>query len=373
MMAENEYKSSNKKKPFLRGGLVGLLWLLAGVGTIVLFGAAMQKKEHQLCSDIKIGIKGVEQDMFIDETDVMDLVSSNGNITRKSISNIDLKALETALKKNLWVKNAEMFFDNNQVLHIEIEERQPVARVFTAQGSSFYLDSGALRLPLSDKFSARVPVFTGFPSDKPFLSQPDSVLLKEVVQMGKYIVTDSFWMAQVAQIDITPKATFELVPTIGNQVIEFGNADSFENKFIRLYTFYKQAWLQNGINKYEKLDVQYENQVVAVKRGTGKALMDSAKALQMFTEVIKQDTQAGSDSNHVAATANNIIAKIPVTEVVKLPNKPLQPEKKKLIDNAQNKLTSHTLSVSHKPLLPVNERETVPQKKRPKAVMKKDQ
>ena len=86
-----------------------------------------------------------------------------------------------------------------------IEEREPIARVFTLQGSSFYIDSSCMRLPLSDKLSARVPMFTSFPSDKKILSRPDSLVLNDVKQIAQYIQQDSFLMAQVAQIDITPQ------------------------------------------------------------------------------------------------------------------------------------------------------------------------
>ncbi|MEI9934022.1 MAG: hypothetical protein WDM71_04060 [Ferruginibacter sp.] len=44
----------------------------------------------------------------------------------------------------------------------------------------FTIDSSLRRLPLSEKFSARIPVFTGFPSDRIILSQQDSSLLRDV-------------------------------------------------------------------------------------------------------------------------------------------------------------------------------------------------
>ena len=267
--------------------VVQTLWLLAGVGTIILFGAAMEKKKNKRCTDVKIEIANADEQMFIDEKDVLDIINLNGHIDQKIISAVNLRILETALEANPWVKNAEMFFDNNQLLHVNIEERKPIARIFCASGNSFYVDSNGLRLPLSDKLSAKVPVFTSFPSDKAILSESDSLMLEQVVHLGKFIVADSFWMAQIAQIDITPKATFEIIPTIGDQIIAIGNADDLENKFNRLYTFYKQAWFQNGINTYERLDVQFNNQVVAVRKGAAKAWIDSAKAKQVMVDMMK--------------------------------------------------------------------------------------
>ena len=258
--------------------IVQVLWVLMGVGTIVLFGAAMIIKNHKACTDIKVEITGADEHLFIDEKDVKDLINEHSNLENKKMNEVNLKAIETELEKTPWVKNAELFFDNNQILQVRIEERQPVGRVFTVEGSSFYIDSSGVRLPLSDKLSARVPMFTNFPSDKAVMAASDSELLQGVVQMGKFITADSFWRAQIAQVYITPQGTFELTPTVGNQTIVFGDADDLDNKFNNLYTFYKKAWLQNGINTYSKLDVRFENQVVGVKRGAEISVADTAKA-----------------------------------------------------------------------------------------------
>jgi cell division protein FtsQ len=262
--------------------LILTAWLLAGAGTIVLFGAAMLTKNQKKCADIRIEITGAEKHMFIDEKDVTEMLNARGKISGTAASALNLRSMEALVEKNPWVRNAEMFLDNQQVLQVVIEERQPVARVFTVTGQSFYLDSAALRLPLSDKISARVPMFTGFPSDKPVLSKPDSALLHDVVKLGQYVLADSFWMAQTAQLAITPQARFEMVPVLGDHLVILGDATELDAKFKRLYTFYKKAWLQNGINTYEKLDVQYNNQVLAVRKGTARALADSARAREIM-------------------------------------------------------------------------------------------
>jgi cell division protein FtsQ len=276
--------------------LISTLWLMAGIGAIVLLGAAMQKKNQKICTDIKIEITGVERHMFIDEKDVQELLNATGHVKGNPVSALNLRAMEKMVEKDPWVSNAEMFLDNNQVLQVWIEERQPVARVFTLDGNSFYVDSGSLRLPLSEKLSARVPSFTGFPSNKIKLAQPDSLLLNNIVKVGKYIMADSFWMAQVAQVDITPQSNFEMVPVIGDHIVVLGDAEDLDRKFKHLYTFYKSAWLQNGMNTYEKLDVQYSNQVVAVRKGTGKALVDSARAHELMQGFLVQSQMNMGDS-----------------------------------------------------------------------------
>jgi len=282
--------------------MIQVLWLLLGAGTIVLFGAAMVHKNKLPCSDVKVEITGAEEHLFIDEKDVLELINSHANINNVQMNRVDLRAIETELEKTAWVKNAELFFDNKQVLQVRIEERQPIARVFTVQGESFYMDGTGVRLPLSDKLSARVPMFTNFPNDKQKMAASDSLLLQGVVKMGKYITADSFWRAQIEQVDITPKGAFELVPTVGDQIIVFGDADDMEDKFKSLFTFYKKAWLQNGINTYERLDVRFKNQVVALKRGTEVLEADSAKAKAAINALMKGSVVLTADEKNPMAS-----------------------------------------------------------------------
>jgi cell division protein FtsQ len=349
-----------KKIPWKKR-LIQTAWILAGVGTVVLMGAAMQKKNRKTCTDIKIEISGIEEHMFIDERDILELVNQQRKVIGTPVSMINLRAMESALEKNPWVKNAEMYLDNQQVLQIQIEERQPVARVFTMQGGSFYVDSAGIRLPLSEKLSARVPMFTGFPSDNVKLSKPDSLLLKDVVKLGMYILEDSFWAAQVAQIDIEPGRQFELIPVFGDHLVSIGKADDLDAKFNRLYTFYKQAWLQHGIHYYEKINVQFDKQVVAVRKGMGAIKQDSTTALALIRQMTipvddvaaalpEKPVKMDSSAKPVPAVQKSVKETVPVKTVI----------------NNNNKINTKPLS---KKAEQKNEKTTT--KPKPKAVMKK--
>lgn len=355
--------------------IISILWILSGIGTIVLLGAAMQQKSHRPCTDIRIEITGPEKLMFIDEKDILEMMQTGGPLKGNTIQSLHLQQMETQLEKNPWVQNAEMYIDNQQVLQVRIREREPVARVFTDDGNSFYVDSASLRLPLSDKVSARVPMFTGFPSDKPKLAKPDSALLRDIVSMGSYILADSFWMAQVAQIDIQPGGSFEMIPVIGDHVVTLGTAADLDKKFERLYTFYKKAWLQSGINTYEKLDVQYDHQVVAVKRGTSQARIDSARVHQLIDNLLKPQTLLPADSSLDAIPAP-AIADTKLISPVTAPAKKL-PQKTgtKSVNSPviNNKQIKKTLSMSKDSVKAKTARKkTDAAKKQPKAVMEKN-
>lgn len=269
--------------------IVSLWWLLC-IAVAGLLVAAVQQKMSLPCADIKVEIEGNEGHVFLDEKEITGKLEVNGAAVGAAISNINLRTLEAVLRKQPWIQNAELYFDNNEVLQVKVKEREPIARIFTPEGGSFYIDSGSVRLPLSNDYSAHVPMFTSFPSNKKHLSVPDSTLLNDVRNMAWYIQQDSFWTAQVSQVIITPQSNFIIIPVLGNQTILFGNADSIASKFDRLTAFYKQVWTKTGFEKYETISVMFDGQVVATKRGDSKPYIDSA-----FAERVVNAMRSGVD------------------------------------------------------------------------------
>lgn len=261
---------------------------------VVLLVAAVQKKNSLRCREVHVEIEGAEEHVFVDEKHLLKQLEKMGADSGAAISSINLRWLETKIERDAWIKNAELYFDNNRVLQVKIEERQPLARVFTVSGSSFYIDSAGTRLPLSERQSARVPVFTSFPSDRTRLSGADSVLLLEIKRIAQTIARDSFWTDLVSQVDITPQHTYQMIPQLGNQVIMLGTADDLDDKLTRLYSFYRQVWAKAGFEKYERIDVQYAGQVVATRKGAAAAVADSAKALQQLNTSIAQANSLGA-------------------------------------------------------------------------------
>jgi cell division protein FtsQ len=339
-----------------------VLWIVLGVGTCTLLVAAMQKKDQKNCIDIKIEIRGAYDHVFVDKDDVMKVLEKNGAGKGKETNDAALRTIEDALEKNAWIKQAELFFDNKQILHAEIEEREPLARIFTLSGSSFYIDSSCMRLPLSEALSARVPMFTSFPSDlladrhgKKKLSKPDSLVMDDVKHIAQNIQQDSFLMAQVAQIDITPQRTYEIIPVLGDQIIKLGNADNLEEKFEKLTSFYKQVWAKAGFEKYETIDVQYSGQVVAVRRGSGKVYMDTAEAVKQFANTMKEMQAVMNDTTYAAAMPKPIVVK-----------DSLQTQVQKKEDDKKTATNKKPAAAPKKTTKPVVD------KKQPKAVLKKN-
>ena len=348
-----------------------MLWIVMGTGIVVLLVAAINKKNRATCKGIEIEIKGVGETFFLTKQDVMQMMMADGTkpgFKGKAIASFNLRKLEGTLETNRWVRDAELFFDNNEVLKVVIDEREPIARIFTTGGNSFYIDSSMERIPLSDKMSARLPVFTNFPSEKMKWRGEDSLLMYRIKTMSQFIQKDSFWSAQVAQVDITPQKNFEIIPTIGSYTIEMGEGENMEAKFNRLMLFYKQVLVKTGFNKYAKILLQYNNQIVGVKKGT-VTKFDSLQVLKNIQRLIETSQKMQTDTVFTSVDKKNMPYEKGATPLAAFEN---QNEAEPAQQNSSNNPSSvQRPTPSYDPLKKPIAKNPPKEKPKPKAVMKK--
>ena len=278
--------------------MLAIFWVALGGATIFLLVAAVKTKEAKRCKGIEINIHGVSNNFFVDKKDILNSITAmeETNPVGKTIGSFNLRKMERELEKDVWIKSAELFFDNNETLQVIVQEREPIARVFTSTGTTFYIDEELAMLPLSEKFSARLPVFTNFPSDKKVLTKADSSLLRGIKTISLAIQKDSFSMAMIEQVDITAQRNFEMIPKIGNQLIVFGDATDADAKLGKLKVFYKEIMVKAGWNNYSVINVQYKNQVVAKIKGAEDIAADSLRTLQILQMLAERAQQQSEDS-----------------------------------------------------------------------------
>jgi cell division protein FtsQ len=338
-------------------------WVVVIGGLLSLLVAANSRGKVHLCRKVQVGIKGTGENYYIEQADILRALekSAGAPLVKRPVARINLAQLEKGLEKSAWIRDAELYFDNSDVLHVNVLEREPIARVFTTGGQSFYLDSSCVRLPLLDRVTARVPVVTGFTAAKK-LNARDSILLKETRTVAHFIHTHPFWNAQIGQIDIQKDGSFELVPVIGNHIIRLGGAADMETKLANLLVFYKQVLSKTGFDKYAVLDIRFNDQVVGVHKGSVPAV-DSATLKKNIEELLRLKLESESVSEALPAVA-------PVKDTAKALEKP-RPAPVKTIPAPVKKIVSKPAKTkpSSKPV--VKPKTEVKKKPQPKAVMKK--
>jgi cell division protein FtsQ len=275
-------------------------WCLLGVTGLAILIAAINSKNSGLCQGMEVEINGGGKVLFLNKKDLRTEVEKEGlkDIKDKKMASFDLQKMENFLRRNSWIRDVQLYFDNNQTLKIRIQERQPVARMFSVTGNSFLIDSMGVQMPVPVRTVFRLPVFTGYPQDK-FGIKRDSTLNRQVLNLAIFLNQDQFWSGQIQEVNIRASNTFQMTPLIGNQVIEFGDGSDYENKFHRLYVFYKAVMSQTGFEKYTAIKLGYSNQVIATRKEGSISRADSIQARKNVMEMIRMAQKIETDSGIV--------------------------------------------------------------------------
>ena len=69
--------------------------------------------------------------MFLNKKDLVAMLENNGlkDWRNKKTASFNLLKMETILRKNSWIRDVQIYFDNNDILKIRVQERQPAARI----------------------------------------------------------------------------------------------------------------------------------------------------------------------------------------------------------------------------------------------------
>lgn len=288
----------------IRKVLMAIVWSLAGVLLVVALVAAIRRTNGATCRGAEIRISGAKNHSFLAKSDIWNLIGSGGSksFSGKPVASFDLRSMEDKLRRNSWVSQAELFFDQDRVLQVRIREREPIARIFTGGGNSAYLDTAGKYLPLAPgKPPVRLPVFTGMPEKINVRKPADSLLLAATREIANRLNADSFWMAQISQVNLAMGNTFEMVPLIGNHLILFGDGNNIEKKFNRLGVFYKEVLRKTGFDYYQFINVQFDRQVIGVKGSTISTSVDKKIAWGTFGDT---SLLVNSNNKTLAVTAS---------------------------------------------------------------------
>lgn len=225
-----------------------------------------RKQGGAVCKDILVELENRSENHFLDEADILHLVETSGQpLKGTAIGRIKLKEIETRLKLDKHVKEAELFGDHKGNLIVRVELRRPIARVMQEDGPDAYISEEGVVMGISDKFTSRVVVISGR-FVKRILEKGDMNAFdegKKLMEMIEYINEEPFWKAQIAQMDVNAKGEITIYPQVTGQLVEFGTPDQYENKLRKLLIFYKEILPQKGWTKYERVNLKYEGQVIA--------------------------------------------------------------------------------------------------------------
>lgn len=247
------------------------------VGVIILLGFISREKEQVRCSGLEITIDRSDNNYFIQEEEIRELFFNLGyNVDSQLLGKVNTRKIEQQVYNNSSALKADVYTTVDGKVKIDIKQKRPLLRVFNESGESFYIDEEGWLMPLSSKFTPRVPLANGHISEtysmryKSCLMEErpgDTVrdVLRELFLLTKYIGKNEFWNAQIIQLFVNSNSEIELIPRVGNHTILFGDISGMEEKFEKLMIFYKEGLKKAGWNNYTHINLKFKNQVVCWK------------------------------------------------------------------------------------------------------------
>ena len=168
----------------------------------------------------------------------------------------EISSLENELEKMSHVESAEIYFSVNGEVSLSYYEFEPVVRVFNSENQSYYLDSNCKRIPLSEKYTADIILFTGY---------TENIKDDLILNLAKKINSNKFLSNQVSEVFINEKSEAFFIPVLGNHKIKLGSFNNLEIKIKKMMTFYDKIIPKHGWEKYSEINLEYQNQIICLK------------------------------------------------------------------------------------------------------------
>ena len=223
---------------------------------VFLYGFSNLKNSTQKVADISIEFEQGDN-LFMDYQMVNKLLIQNGRTVKNlTKSVIDLHNLEAKIRSHPMVESASVFLTVDGFLKAKIRQRTPIARV-VVNNESYYIDRQAKSMPLSENFSARVLLISGY------VKEQNNA---EIQQLVTAILNDEFLKEQIIGVEIKPKNEYVLDTRVGDQKIILGNIENLDQKFKNLGSFYVKTMADSTIYKYDSINLKYNKQVVATNK-----------------------------------------------------------------------------------------------------------
>ena len=226
----------------------------------------------RLCNKVEINIEDENENGFLKTAEVKTLLEKKSLYPlNKRIDEINTREIENILLKTAFVNTAQCYVTTEGHVKLSLTQRTPIVRVKAENGEDYYLDDNGGVMPNS-QYTSDMIIVTGL-LNKQYACKYISIL-------ASTIMADDLWRNQIEQINVLKDRTIEIVPRVGDHIINIGMLPNSRypekrNKIVteyvqkqlhRIELFYKYGLSEAGWNKYSYISVEFANQVICTNR-----------------------------------------------------------------------------------------------------------
>ena len=214
--------------------------------------------KDRICSDLRITIDHGVGGGFLTPAEVRNMLNGDKlNPMGKRLADVNLRQMEERLQTQELIRNAECYKTQDGSVAVRITERVPVVRVMASGGDDYYVDKEG-HIMQNTGYACDLMVATGHIGR--------DYARRVLSHVGSIIMADNFWRNQIEQVNVLADSTIEMVPRVGKHIIYLGKPTGITRKLERLRLFYLHGLSQAGWNKYSRISVEFNNQIVCKRR-----------------------------------------------------------------------------------------------------------
>jgi len=226
--------------------------VMAGL-ILFLMGFAHQRNTQRYCRDMSVKFVGNPQPFIALDSVNKLLIQNNEALSSIPKETLVLKEMEARLLQHPMVYQAQVFISIDGKIGANIQTKKPIGRVI--DNPSFYIDEQGQPMPLSNRYTARVPIVTG------------EVLLhlEALKELLLAINKDEFLHPMVTEVTVDADGNFELRLRQVTYSLLLGPVNDVAVKLRNFKAFYQNMQKQQEQKQFNKIDLRFNNQVVATE------------------------------------------------------------------------------------------------------------
>ncbi len=246
-------------------------FILITIGIILLIIVANIAMKNLPISKVEVEMIYKGSDKLIVKEQVYSLLNKKyGAFTNYKIKEIDTKEIEEFLESKNFIYAADVYLNLLGGIEITITQNNPIFRIINNKGEQRYIDEQGNICNMLKEKSANVPIANGeIKETLKGLQKIDSIqtpITYNLYMLVTKLREDTLLYNQIDQIYYNKNTTYDLIPKIGDYIIRFGKYENVDNKLLKLNNLYKEGFLEFGWDNYSEVKLEFEGQVVCVRK-----------------------------------------------------------------------------------------------------------
>lgn len=248
-------------------GAIGCLW----------YFTRQDHVEHSLKS-VEVALYRTDNQGFIDSIEVYDnIIKICDTINNNDVTKIPIDDVRKYLNTIPWAIYTDANITLDEVLVVKIVECQPIMRIFNKKGQSVYLDEDGRVFPVKSTYPLHLLIGSGN-LDFAALTRHSATIydslyrstdLPKIYDVMKKVQRNPYTNCCVKQVYFDGKE-YELVMNNVDMRVILGSDSNVDLKLRNLQYFFERMQGSPDLKDYNKINFNFENQVVCTRNKNKK-------------------------------------------------------------------------------------------------------